>query len=630
MDFPFSRRALLQGAAATGGVVAASTLNGGPIKQVQALRHPGWVFGHMTGAEALVEALITEGVGCVYGIPGAQENELWDTFKQKGLPYLLVTHEFSAACMADGYARSTGKPGVLCTVPGPGITNSLTGLGEALLDSSPIVAIVGDVANGEKAKPFQVHALDQVELLKPVCKCIYPVQTVGQIPGAVRQAFLAAQSGEPGPVAVVLPYNLFIEAHDFRCPPPALPALPFDEEAFQNALTLLADRRERIGIYAGAGCMAYARELAAVAELLQAPVATSVSGKGTITDSHPLAVGWGYGPQGSVVAEKIFAGELKHPLKTGVTTLLAIGVKFSEVSTGYYCDPQPRHVIHVDANPHNLGRVLRTDVCVSADAGLFLGRILACGDRLVRPQDTFLLGRIRELKAETARVLCNVPQPPCGVDPLALIGALRRELPEEGLLFTDVSVSEHLAGEYYQTYKPRTYFNPVDNQAMGWSIPAAIGAQKVHGDRTVATLTGDGCALMTGLEISTAARECLPVKFFVLDDQAYHYMQMLQKPAYLRTTATILARMNYQALAQALGVGYAEIANHAELDLKVRAALGQDGPVLVRVVTDYGNRKIRWVDAVRGRYTKELSAAQKARFLARIGSRALHFDKQND
>src|SRR5580692_4952242 len=212
-SFSFSRRGLLQGVAAAGGALIASSVEGGPIKNIQANRHPGWVFGHMTGAEALVEALITEGVGCVYGIPGAQENELWDTFKEKGLPYLLVTHEFSAACMADGYARSTGRPGVLCTVPGPGITNSLTGLGEALLDSSPLVAIVGDVANGEKAKPFQVHALDQVELLKPVCKCIYPVQNVSQIPSAVRRAFIEAQSGEPGPVAVVVPYNLFIETH---------------------------------------------------------------------------------------------------------------------------------------------------------------------------------------------------------------------------------------------------------------------------------------------------------------------------------------------------------------------------------------------------------------------------------
>src|SRR6476661_8684327 len=166
MDISFSRRGLLRGVAATGGALAADA-TAGPLRQVRADRHPGWVFGRMTGAEALTEALILEGTGCVYGIPGAQENELWDTFKAKHLPYLLVTHEFSAAIMADAYARSTGRPGVLCVVPGPGLTNSLSGLGEALLDSSPVVAIVGDVANGAHARPFQVHCLDNAALLRP-------------------------------------------------------------------------------------------------------------------------------------------------------------------------------------------------------------------------------------------------------------------------------------------------------------------------------------------------------------------------------------------------------------------------------------------------------------------------------
>ena len=629
MDFTFSRRGLFRGTAAAGGALAASAVEAGPLARARQEKHPGWVFGKMTGAEALVEALLLEGVGCVYGIPGAQENELWDTFKDKGLPYLLVTHEYSAACMADGYARATGRPGVLCTVPGPGVTNSLTGLGEALLDSSPVVAIVGDVGVGEKARPFQVHALNQVELLKPVCKCIYPVQTVAQIPAAVRQAFVAARQGEPGPVAVVVPYNLFIEAHDYRVPPPAPPELPFDDAAFERALPFLADPRARIGIYAGHGCMAYPDELTAAAELLQAPVATSVSGKGAICESHPLAVGWGYGPHATMVAEKVFAGDRMHPFKSGVTTLLAIGVKFNEVSTGYYGNPQPKHVIHVDANPDNLGKVLRTDVCVHADAGIFLGRLLACGDQLRRAPDNALCARIRELKNESAKELAHIPQPKCGVDPLALIASLRRCLPEDALLFTDVTVSEHLAAEHYRVTQPRTYFNPVDNQAMGWSIPAAIGAQRVDYSRTVATLTGDGCALMSALEISTAAREGLPVKFFILDDQAYHYMQMLQKPAYLRTTATILARMDYKALAQTFGVAYSEIASHADLDARVRGAICHNGPVLVRVVTDYGKRKIRWIEAVRKRYTNELTAAQKARFLARIGSRVIG-EKEND
>src|SRR5712671_111873 len=156
MSPPFSRRDLLKSVLAP---CLVPLVGEPPVASAgHRLLHrtePGTVAGLMTGAKALVETLLQEGTECVFGIPGAQENELWDTFKTCGLGYLLVTHEFSAACMADGYARSTGKPGVLCVVPGPGVTNSLGGVGEALLDSIPLVCIVGDVARGDKYHPFQ-------------------------------------------------------------------------------------------------------------------------------------------------------------------------------------------------------------------------------------------------------------------------------------------------------------------------------------------------------------------------------------------------------------------------------------------------------------------------------------------
>lgn len=624
MDWPLTRRGLLQGAAVGGAVaLAQSPAAAGPL-----LRHrpkPGWVIGKFTGAQAVAETLLAEDAGVVFGIPGAQENELWDEFKARGVAYLLTAHEFSAACMADGYARATGKPGVLCVVPGPGITNALTGLGEALLDSSPVVAIVGDVANGEKYRPFQVHSLDSVALLKPVTKCVYPVTDVRQIPAAIRAAFAAAVAGEPGPVAVVIPYNLLIDVAEFRSPPNPDPGLPFDEAAFEKAVGLLGDPKLRVGIYAGYGCMDFGESLAAVAELLQAPVSTSVSGKGVVPDSHPLAVGWGYGPHASWVAEKAFARDPLHPLHSGVNCLLAIGVKFSEVSTGFYGNPKIKHVVHVDANPCNLGKVVPADVCVHADAGVFLAKLLERCDAVRRPADAKLVARIRKLKADHAKQLCDTPAQKCGVDPLAVVAALRRNLPDDAVLFTDVSVTEHLAAEFYGVCRPRTYFNPIDNQSMGWSTPAAIGAQRALCGRTVATLTGDGCLLMAAQELSTAARENLPVKFVVLDDRAYHYMQMLQNPAYRRTTATHLAKIDYKALAQAYGVAFVDVPTAADLDAGIRAAVAHAGPVLVRVATDYGKRKVRLVEAIRNRFTDELSAAQKARFLTRIAAREVDF-----
>src|SRR5205085_205408 len=148
---------------------------------------------------------------------------------------------------------------------------------------------------------------------------------------------------------------------------------------------------------------------------------------------------------------------------------------------------------------------------------------------------------------------------------MAFVLALRRATCPDALVFVDVTMTEHWAAEAFAVRQPRTYFNPTDNQAMGWSIPAALGAQRAFPGRPTVTLTGDGCFLMSAMEISTAARAGLPVKFFVLDDQAYHYMQELQWPAYKRTTATLLAKLDYAALAQGFGVAYKEITATAQL-----------------------------------------------------------------
>jgi acetolactate synthase-1/2/3 large subunit len=580
---------------------------------------PGWVAGKMTGAEALVAALQAEGTGVVFGIPGAQENELWDVMKSKGLCYLLVTNEFSASMMADGYARATGCPGVICVVPGPGVTNALTGIGEALLDSVPMVCVVGDVARGPKAHAFQVHELPNVDLLKPVTKAVLVACSVEEIPLAVRKAFLLARSDEPGPVAVVVPYNLLMESAKVAAGPLGEPALPFDEAAVLRAICLLSDRKVKVGIYAGLGCMDHSEALTQVAEMLQAPVATSVSGKGVITDCHPLAAGWGYGAQGTRTAEKVFKD---------VDLVLAIGVKYSEVSTGFYSIPKKR-AIQVDANPHNLGRVVPVEVCVNADAGVFLHQLLAQADCLRRPPNGKLLAEIRKLKQEDCERHCKV-YAECGADPMIFILTLRRLLGADALVYVDVTVSEHWAAEAFQVYQPRTYFNPTDNQAMGWSIPAAIGGQRAFPCRQVATITGDGCFLMSAMEISTTAREGLPVKFFILDDQAYQYMQKLQRAAYLRTTATILARLDYAALAQGFGINYNEIVCTEQIEAGIRAALCTPGPVLTRVITDYRKRPVRWINAARDRFIDEMNLGQQVRFAARLGGRALKGHPCND
>lgn len=617
MPQTISRRTFLKSASASS-VAAAAVLDEANAKGLFRKPCPDWIVGRMTGAEAAVEALQKEGASVVYGIPGAQENELWDVFKSKGIDYLLCTHEFSASMMADGCARAAGRPGVVCVVPGPGVTNALTGIGEALLDSVPMVVLAGDVARGPEDRAFQVHDLPQADLLRPVTKQTLQVASVEQIPAVTRHAMRLAASGEPGPVAVVVPYNLFIESANYNLPPPADPGVPVDEDAANRAFRLLSQRSLRVGIYAGQGCMDYSTSLAAAAEMLDAPVATSVSGKGAISDFHPLAVGWGYGPQGTRTAEKMFKS---------VDVVLAVGVKFSEVSTGFYSIPRTKHLIHVDANPANLGRVVDADVCVASDAGIFFDRLLSESRCLARPRNDAKRSRIAKLKAqdcaEYARSYAR-----CGCDPMHVVRAVARNASPDALTFVDVSMTEHWAAEAFPVRFPRTYFNPTDNQAMGWSIPAALGAQRVFPGRQTIALAGDGCMLMSAMELSTAAREGLPLKLFVLDDGAYHYMQQLQESAYRRTTATRLARIDYAALAAAFGVEYREATSNRALDAVAAEALASPGPTLIRVATDYGERPCRWIDAVRKRYIDELTPAQQMRFLGRITARTV--SRRND
>ncbi len=606
-----------------GAVGAAATLVHGAAPATATAAPPSArprVGGRMTGARAAVTALCNEGVRCVFGVPGAQSNEFWDAMKSRGMDYLLVTNEFSASIMADGAARATGEVGVFNVVPGPGITNALTGIGEASLDSVPLVGIVTDVERGPHSKAFQVHSLRGPDLLRPVTKAVFEVKHQSEIPEAIHRAFRVARAGEPGPVAVVMPFGLFNESWDYDVAMPGDPVLPFDETAYQQAVRLLADPSYRVGIYAGMGCADTKDSLARVADVLQAPVATSVSGKGSIADSHPLAVGWGYGPQGTRAAECAFKE---------VDLVLAIGVKFSEVSTGSYSIPCHPALVHVDANAQNLGRNVPATVKVHADAGLFLSRLLADSAMIRRSTDASLVRRIayyRELdRCENEHVQIH-----CGVDPMAFYVRLREALGRDDLVFVDVTASTHWASEAFKVEGPRRYFTPADNQAMGWALPAALGAQRVRPDRRVVSVVGDGCFLMSGMELSTAARAGLPVKFFVINDGAYHYMQMLQQSAYRRTTATELARLDYAALARGFGVAYNEIPANDDLDAGIQRALATAGPVITNIHASYEGREIRWLKAVRRSYIDKLSTGQKARVATRVGMRSMDRNPIND
>jgi acetolactate synthase-1/2/3 large subunit len=411
----------------------------------------------------------------------------------------------------------------------------------------------------------------------------------------------------------MIPYPLYMEVWDYDQPPPPPIPVPFDEGAYQQVLGHLRDCRKRVGIYAGLGCVDAAPSLAAVAEVLEAPVATSVSGKGVIPDCHPLAVGWGYGKQGTKTAETIFKD---------VDLVLAVGVRYSEVSTANYSIPEHDCVIHVDANPANLGRNVPAHVKLCADSRLFLDRLLADSDSIRRPPSPSLRQKIDRLR-RVDRCTASTPRIEGAVDPMYFLSQLRGVLGPDELVLVDVTASVHWASETVESTGPRRYFTPTNNQSMGWAIPAAIGAQRVRPDRRVACVTGDGCFLMSALEMSSAARAGLPVKYFVFDDGAYHYMQMLQEPVYRRTNATEIAHINYAGFAQGVGLSYNEIGCNADVIGGLQRAIACPGPVLTRVVVSYDGREIRWLNALRSHYLRELPNGQKVRLATRVGVRTI-------
>jgi acetolactate synthase-1/2/3 large subunit len=231
------------------------------------------------------------------------------------------------------------------------------------------------------------------------------------------------------------------------------------------------------------------------------------------------------------------------------------------------------------------------------------------------------LSRIRNLRCAERRVNWQV-EVKNGVDPMLVLMELQRLLCPVDLVFVDVSASVHWASEAIEVTGPRRYFTPTNNQSMGWAVPAAIGAQRTSLGRRVVSVVGDGCFLMTGMEASTAARLALPVKFFVLDDGAYHYMQMLQEPVYGRTTATELARIDYPALARGLGLAYHCIHANDDIGPGIQRALATPGPVLTRVTIGYKGREIRWLSALKASYLDQMDTGQKLRLARRAITRS--------
>jgi len=590
-----------------------------------------------TGAALVVKALEAEGIPFTFGIPGTHNIELYDALAaaEKVRP-ILVTDEQSASFMADGLWRASGRLGCVNVVPGAGLTHALSGIAEAWMDQVPML-VLGCGIRRDSGRAYQLHDVDQQALVAPVTKGRWLVERSQDLYGTIREACRVAREGVPGPVFVEVPANLYMlrggegrgdpEGASEEAGPPGASAETAREEARARGvdpldllpvLEVLRTARRPL-LYVGAGAAGAASGLVELAERLEAPVSTTLQGKGVFPESHPLFLWPGFGPAAPPFAREI-AGSCD--------ATLAIGCRFAEVGTGSYGLEPPQPLIHVDLDPQVLGRNYPAQAGVHADARAFVESLLEAMEGELasgsiesvppRPPDPALREAIRSGHAAVWKEWMQDVGGP-GVTPAYLLKTLQERLGPEAVFATDSGNGTFLAAECLRLEDPGRFLAPVDFSCMGYSVPAAIGAKLGSPDRPVAALAGDGAFLMTGMELLTAAREEVGVVVLVLQDGELAQIAQFQETALSRKVASDVSPLDLEALARGMGVecllmaGDEDVPRVAEQAASV-AARGR--PVLVDVRIDYSRRTFFTRGVVRTNLLR-LPFRDQARFVGR-------------
>ena len=571
----------------------------------------------ISGSRLAVRALEDAGVRYTFGIPGTHNIELYDALAESdAVEPILVTDEQGASFMADGVWRASGRLGCVNVVPGAGLTHAMSGIAEAWMDTIPLL-VLGCGIRTDTGHGYQLHDVDQMAMVAPVTKAQLRVESGDEIYPTIREACRLAQEGVPGPVYVEVPANLYLFTHDVELEAQrseyadtgSRPPAP-DPDTVQRVLGLL-EAAERPLLYVGLGALPAAENLVALAERLEAPVATTFQGKGVFPEDHPLALWPGFGSAAPKFAREI-AGDCD--------LVLAIGCRFGEVGTGSYGLELPGPLIHVDIDPAVLGRNFDAKEAVNADSGLVVEALL---DGLKpRPADPRLRARIAEGHAAVDAERAGSGD---RVSPFALIRAIHARLGRNTIFTTDSGNGTFLAMETLRLPGPRQFLAPVDYSCMGYSVPAAVGAKLAAPDRPVVALAGDGAYLMTGLEVLTARQYRLPIAIFVLRDEELAQISQFQETALSRKTASEVHDYDLCGLAVGFGVECLQLRTDGEISGvldRVASSLADGRPVLVDVAIDY-SRKTYFTRGVVKTNLMRLAWKDRLRFVGRAVGRKL-------
>ena len=523
----------------------------------------------MNGADLFVERLYRHGVRVVFGMPGSHSSALYDAFaRDRRIRTILVRNEQAGAFLADGYARVTGQPGVICTTAGPGATNALTGIGEAWADSTPVLLVAGQVDHDRiEEECGNYHEIDLEGIFRPCTKYVGTVMAHDQIVTHIDLAFSAMNKGRRRPAAIFLPRDLAAQTvrdSSFIEPTMSEIDLLYPEADIARAADVLG-RCHRPILLAGGGSLAAGAELRELAIRLDAPIVTTLNGKGVVDERDPMSLGHARSARGRVAMAE-------------ANGMLAVGCRFTEVMTGFRTMRVPRPLVQIDIDPKQIGVNHPVDVGIVADARLALRALLQ--QLPANPPTNW--GPVWEA-ARTATI----------VRPEWLIRTLRAELPDDAVVFTDASEMAYRMHTDFEAYAPRTFFYPSNYIALGWGFPAALGAAVALPDRAIVSLSGDGGFQMTAQELATAVRYRLNVIAIVHNDSAYGAIKNIQRKSHGgRFVDTDLDNPDFLRLAAAYGVPATRAGDEKSFAEALVHALDRRGPSLIEVPDQWRNLRI--------------------------------------
>lgn len=533
----------------------------------------------MTGARAFIECLYREGVDTIFGYPGGVLLPIYDELYSSNIRHILVRHEQAAAHAAEGYARATGKTGVCLATSGPGATNLVTGIANAYMDSIPMVAFTGQVPSsliGNDA--FQEANITGITM--PITKHNYLVQDVRELPRIIKEAFHIASTGRPGPVLVDLPKDITTDMIDFHYPEKVelrgySPTYQGNLQQIKKAATEI-ERSSNPVIYAGGGVISSgaATELKKLAEKIQAPVTTTLTGMGGFPGDHPLFMGMP-GMHGTKYANyAIQEADL----------LIAVGVRFDDRVTGKIKSfASNAKIIHIDIDPAEISKNVKVDIPIVGDAKWILSHLLKHTGKAQSEEWLKKIAGWKELyPLHYLEAACKDD-----IKPQYIIEQINEVCPD-AIIVTEVGQHQMWAAQYFKYTEPRTFISSGGLGTMGYGFPAAIGAKVARPDKVVIDVSGDGSFQMNSQEMATIVQNNIPVIIAIFNNGFLGMVRQWQEIFYGRRYSSTCIRdsVDFVKLAEAYGALGIRVTKCSEVRPALEKAIASGRPTLIDFIVE--------------------------------------------